>query len=392
MLQETELLLKLTSKHALNIFAIISYPFLPATSGGEISTLQLLNYLGKINRVKVFTVEPYKDVSKQKFDFELIFGMPFKSSRYLNILLLPRLIKLIKQHQTDAIFFDQPWMGWMIPFLRLFTGKKVFIRSNNIEYLRFKSIGKSWWTLLYMYEKFVYKSSNLVIFVSDVDQKKAIYEFDLKPENTFLTPYGIPLLSIPEPTLNAREKLQRLHGIKPSEKILLFFATMSYQPNYEAVEYIAAEIYPRLKSTGENEYRILICGKNLPEPIKEKLIDKPEMNYLGFVEDIELYIDGADVMINPILSGGGVKTKAIDSLGRSQTVISTQTGAEGIDPTVCGNNLIICTNKDWDAFVNAIIKQLTQGRNKIPASFYETYSWSNIIEKLMDKLCHLEGK
>jgi hypothetical protein len=55
--------------------------------------------------------------------------------------------------------------------------------------------------------------------------------------------------------------------------------------------------------------------------------------------DINEYIDGCDVMINPILSGGGVKTKAIDTLARSQTVISTQTGAEGIDAKVCGNNL-----------------------------------------------------
>ncbi len=370
----------------MNLFAIISYPFLPATTGGEISTLQILNYLGKVNRLKVFTVEPYKDVSKQHFDFELIFGMPFKASRYLNLLLLPRLIKLIKEHQSDAIFFDQPWMGWMIPFIRLFTGKKVFIRSNNIEYLRFKSMGKQWWSLLYMYEKFVYRSANLVIFVSDVDQTKAIYEFDLKAQNTLLTPYGIPLVSMPEPTAHAREKLQQLHGIKPSEKILLFFATLNYQPNFEAVEYIAENIYPILKKDPDFEFRILICGKNLPEPIKEKLKGKPEINYLGFVEDIDLYIDGADTMINPILSGGGVKTKAIDTLGRSQTVISTQTGAEGIDPSVCGNNLIICQNQHWDEFATAVRKQVEHGHNVIPQRFYETYSWSGIIQKLMLRL------
>lgn len=369
-----------------NIFAIISYPFLPATTGGEISTMQILNYMGKVNRVKVFTVESYADVSKLKFDFEPIFGMPFKSSRYLNLLLLPRIVKLVKQHQTDFIFFDQPWMGWMIPFLRLFTGRKVFIRSNNIEYLRFKSMGKNWWPVLYMYEKFTYKVSNLVIFVSDTDQQKAIYEFDLKPENTLLTPYGIPQLTMPEPIAHAREKLQKLHQIKPDEKIILFFATMSYQPNFEAVGFIADFIYPRLKSNSEFSFRILICGKNLPEPIKEKLADKPEINYLGFVDDIELYIDGADVMINPILSGGGVKTKAIDTLGRSQTVISTQTGAEGIDPGVCGSNLIIIPNNDWDAFTEAIKKQLTETKPVIPQSFFETYSWTHIIKGLMEKL------
>ncbi len=369
-----------------NIFAIISYPFLPATTGGEISTMQILNYMGKVNKVTVFTVDPYNDLGNLNFDFDLIFGMRFRPSRYINIFLLPAIISSIKQRRSDAIFFDQPWMGWMIPFLRLFTRKKVFIRSNNIEYLRFKSMGKHWWPVLYMYEKFTYLVSNLVIFVSDVDRQKAIYEFDLKPEKTFLTPYGIPQLKAPEPIANARESLEQLYHIRPNEKIILFFATMSYQPNYEAVEFIAEHVYPRLKMSLNGPFRILICGKNLPESVKEKLSGKPEIHYPGFVDDIELYIDGADVMINPILSGGGVKTKAIDTLGRSQVVISTKTGAEGIDPVVCGDNLVICDDHDWDGFVAAIKNQLTLPRQVIPQSFFETYSWAHIIEKLMKKL------
>jgi hypothetical protein len=36
--------------------------------------------------------------------------------------------------------------------------------------------------------------------------------------------------------------------------------------------------------------------------IEEKLIPIQEITYCGFVEDIELYIDGADLMLNPIIS------------------------------------------------------------------------------------------
>ena len=369
-----------------NIFAIISYPFLPATTGGEISTLQILNYMGKVNKLKVYTVEPYKDVSKEHFDFEPIFGMPFKASRYLNIFLLFKINKLIKAHQTDAIFFDQPFMGWMIPFLRLMTGKKVFLRSNNIEYLRFKSMGKSWWTLLYMYEKFVYKSTNLVIFVSDVDQAKAIAEFDLNPDKTLLTPYGIPQQELPLIIPNAAQIIKQRHGIGLNQKLILFFATLNYQPNYEAVDFIIDEIYPLLKQTRTNDFCILICGKNLPKEIAEKMQNNPQIKYLGFVEDIETYIDAANVMVNPILSGGGVKTKAIDTLGRGQVVISTKTGAEGINPTVCGKNLRIAADGNWQAFTQLLNQQLDQPENDLPKAFFDTYSWSGIIANLMQKL------
>jgi hypothetical protein len=117
----------------------------------------------------------------------------------------------------------------------------------------------------------------------------------------------------------------------------------------------------------------------------DKLKDKPTIIYRGFVDDIDLYIDAANIMINPLLSGGGVKTKAIDTLARNQRVVSTANGAEGIDPKVCGQNLIICADHDWDAFVEAMISHIDQPK-AIPNAFYETYGWTGIIDKLTEKL------
>jgi hypothetical protein len=139
------------------------------------------------------------------------------------------------------------------------------------------------------------------------------------------------------------------------------------------------------KKLGDN-FCILICGKNLPEHLVQKVKANHQLHYLGFVEDIETYIDGSDVMINPILSGGGVKTKAIDTLGRGQTVISTNTGAEGINPNVCGNNLQIAPDHNWPAFVGLITEHFGQGKPQIPNSFFEVYSWPGIVSKLLHKL------
>lgn len=370
-----------------NILAIISFPFLPATTGGEISTLNILNYTAQQHQVTVFTVDPYSTKYKpESLHFRLIFGMRFKAWRYMNLGLIFTIIRLIKETKADYVFFDQPWLGWLMPFIKIFTRKKIYLRSNNIEYLRFKSMGKSWWTILYMYEKFVYRMADLVIFVSDVDQAKAIDEFYIHPSKTFLCPYGIELESRPELNSSAKQALQQRHSIEADKSIILFFSTLSYQPNYEAVAFIANEIYPRLIEQNQ-KFVILICGKNLPENIKQKLEGKAEIQYLGFVDDINEYIDGSDVMINPILSGGGVKTKAIDTLARSQTVISTQTGAEGIDANVCGQNLQIAANHDWNAFTEKVIVHINKSkRNNIPDDFYTTYYWPNIIDRLSERL------
>ncbi len=370
-----------------NILAIISYPFLPATTGGEISTLNILSFLSQQHKVTVFTVEPYSPQFEiPHANFELIFGMPFKAGRYFNFKLITILRKLIVEKNSEWLFFDQPWFGWLMLALKLSTKQKIFIRSNNIEYLRFKSMGKWFWQMLYIYEKWTYRMADLVIFVSETDRQKAIYEFDLNPEKTLLTPYGVTYTSLPELSFPERIlQLKKELGIEPDEKMILFFSTLSYYPNYEAVQFINNEIYPRLKQADNFKFKIVICGKGLPDKVLDNIKDKSEIIYCGFVADIDLYIDAADLMINPLLSGGGVKTKAIDTLARNQRVISTKNGAEGIDPEVCGTNLIISDDRNWDAFSENIITFIQQTKS-IPLSFYKTYGWNGIIAHLTEML------
>jgi polysaccharide biosynthesis protein PslH len=341
----------------------------------------------------VFTCEPYEgEFRQQTGNMELIFGMPFKDSRYYNIFLVNVLSKLVKKTQAEWIFFDQPWFGWMMWMLKLTTRKKIFVRSNNIEYLRFRSMGKWFWQMLYVYEKWTYRAADLVLFVTENERQKAIYEFDLDPNRTLLAPYGVELDKAPLKS-NASEiaALKQELGIAADEKMILFFSTLSYFPNYEAVGFIADNIYPLLKQKEGFRFKIVLCGKGLPADVKQKIDNKPEIVYLGFVDDIGLYIDAADIMINPILSGGGVKTKAIDTLARNQRVLSTRNGADGIDPAVCADNLVIVEDYDWQAFADAIEK-LAGKPASIPQAFYNHYGWPGIIDNVTRKLESLTQK
>jgi hypothetical protein len=87
-------------------------------------------------------------------------------------------------------------------------------------------------------------------------------------------------------------------------------------------------------------------------------------------------------VLNPILSGGGVKTKAIDALARNANLVSTETGAIGIERKLCGDKLTVIPDNELDAFVRAIIKCSETATNNIPKQFYEIYNWSKIIERM----------
>lgn len=376
----------------MKIFALVSYPFLPAKTGGEISTLQLLQYLGKEHEVKVFTVDPYSPINTSELEFEIVFGMRFKPWRYLNIFLPFTLHNHIKAQQSDVIFLDQPFMGWMIPILKLLSKKKVFVRCHNIEYLRFKSMGKNWWSLMYMYEKMVHQLADLVIYLSEVDQLHAQKEFDLSPEKTALTPTGINYTEPPQTIENAKEKVCKEVGFGPNQHLILYFGTMHYQPNYEGARYLLNEVYPRLLKQLGSDFMLLICGKGLPEEIANKIEGLDQIKYLGFVENLDLYIDAAEVLLNPILSGGGVKTKALEGMGRNKTIVSTNTGALGINPEVCGSYLKTATDDNWEAFTQQIITSLNEQKAPISKAFFNTYAWPGIVKRLGDRLNILIGK
>lgn len=87
-------------------------------------------------------------------------------------------------------------------------------------------------------------------------------------------------------------------------------------------------------------------------------------------------------MVNPILSGGGIKTKLVEALGYNKLVVSTANGSMGIAREVCGNNLRVVDDHDWDSFINAIV-EISAYSPSIPDAFYKTYYWGNIAEKAL---------
>ncbi len=63
-----------------------------------------------------------------------------------------------------------------LALLRRTMNIKLVVHSHNIEYMRSKSIGRSWWKLLKWYEGWVYSIADNVFFISEDDRKFAIQE------------------------------------------------------------------------------------------------------------------------------------------------------------------------------------------------------------------------
>jgi glycosyltransferase involved in cell wall biosynthesis len=134
------------------------------------------------------------------------------------------------------------------------------------------------------------------------------------------------------------------------------------------------------------DFKVIICGKAVRKknPGLHDLADS-DYCYAGYVEDIDTYFSGADVFINPITSGGGIKVKLVEALSYGLPVVSTELAAEGIDKKITGKQLLVSPDHDNETFCRLIVASwgLPKGASE---EFLATYQWKKIVGDLAARI------
>lgn len=367
------------------VLAIAPYAYLPYFSGGQKFIAQFLETLGRETMLTVVSV-PGNDFSLAK-GYRALPLLKNGFSRYYDRSLVRKLSALVQKEQMDSIIIEHPYFAWLGFAVRKRTGVRVYIHTHNIEYQRFRSMGKIWWPVLKWYEKRSFKKADGIFFITPEDRAFAEQEWKISRSDCYDLPFGTTLKENPADRAACRRVLAEKHGIT-DEKILLFNGLLNYKPNLDALRVICEKINPILLRQSSFRYKILICGKGLPPEWKE-LEDYRERHilYAGFVEDIETYFKGADLFLNPVQSGGGIKTKMVEAIAFGCTVVSTATGATGIDREVCGEKLQVVEDDDWEGFAAAVIRY-APGNLPTPAAYYEKYNREHAVRQLLSQLAH----
>ncbi|MCB9059875.1 MAG: glycosyltransferase, partial [Calditrichae bacterium] len=147
------------------ILVIAPYQYLPYSSGGQKLIARFLHHLGEKTDLTVISV-PSNDLT-QVSTYKLIPLLTQGFSRYMNLSLPKKIIDLIRESQFDSVIWEHPYMGWMAKKVKKKTGIHTIIHTHNIEYQRFRSLGKWWWPLLKMYEKRALKKADHSLYVTE---------------------------------------------------------------------------------------------------------------------------------------------------------------------------------------------------------------------------------
>ena len=124
-------------------------------------------------------------------------------------------------------------------------------------------------------------------------------------------------------------------AIKPT---YLFMGNLKGLGSRSAFRFLIDEIYPALKSDlGPNEFNILISGMHgLPKWMSNKVKSAPEIQYVGFVEDLVALMRTCHAVIAPIEVPLGNRTRIVNAMAYGVPVIAHPNTAFGNPALVHG--------------------------------------------------------
>jgi len=111
----------------------------------------------------------------------------------------------------------------------------------------------------------------------------------------------------------------------------------------------------------------------------------------GYAKDLQKIYNNSDVVINPVLYGGGLKIKNVEALSNGIPLITTNEGANGIEDGISYAFLLANTVDEWiEALLS--LKNSNELRDKLSQNairysnhyFSDKNCYSELIEKLKD--------
>lgn len=117
-------------------------------------------------------------------------------------------------------------------------------------------------------------------------------------------------------------------GAASRQPNVLFVGNYRHRPNLHGLLWFVDAIWPGV-AEGAPEAVFEVVGPGIDDRLKRRL-EGGRIRVCGRVEDLAARYRGAAVLVNPILSGGGMRGKVLEAFACGLPVVSTRMGMEGI--------------------------------------------------------------
>lgn len=291
--------------------------------------------------------------------------------------------KKLNQDEYDMIYIKRLRMA---QYARYFKKEKVYIDITDsltkyYDRIRKETFGLS--KLLNEEEYFKHRNYEIKIaktyqtIICSEDDKKYLEDINHTQLNSML----VMCNSID----TDKWKTDRIKvNAKGGRKKLVFSGMMDYEPNILAAKYIINDIVPKLSV----DYEISLVGKKCPTQLKK--LEKTNVHFTGYVEDMKKELMKNDIYLCPIVAGSGIKNKIFQAGCSGLPIISTSMGLEGLPDEMKKYAFIANTPEEFIDRIEEINhmeeNELIERIQKQQKYMIEHYDIIVEIKKLVDKV------
>lgn len=221
--------------------------------------------------------------------------------------------QMIVSNDYDLVFVSQSLYGGYVKFIKKTCQLPVvtFFHNAEIDYfscLRDKTKLKGLYYILKVLrsEYLCTKLSDRIITLNERDSQALSHHYHRGSD--FILPTSF------------KDEYKPTNGTTEPGIDYLFLGSC-FSANTEGVQWFIDHVMPHVTGT------LYIIGNNMDTYPFEHLNDR--IHVKGFVEDVADYYHRAKVVISPIFSGSGMKTKTAEALMYGKTIVGTQEAFEG---------------------------------------------------------------
>jgi glycosyltransferase involved in cell wall biosynthesis len=282
--------------------------------------------------------------------------------------------------QADVIIHESPYMLEYDLLFGLDQKPRVY-NSYNVETSLVEQVWRGEQAARYVrhirsLERRLVSGCDLCFAVSEEERIEFVECFGADPAKVAIAPNGI------HPGEYARRTGRSATDERPSA---LFFGSF-HPPNVEAAAYILDEL--AIQCPGID---FVIAGSCMAGHCASPL---PNVRVLGRVNDAvkQQLLSTTDVAINPMFSGSGTNLKVLEFLSAGIPLVSTPTGARGLD-LLSGRHCVLAEKEDFAFALQVLVEQpqlqeelAERGKRYVESRF----SWEAIAAEVGARLAGLE--
>jgi glycosyltransferase involved in cell wall biosynthesis len=181
--------------------------------------------------------------------------------------------------------------------------------------------------------------------------------------------------------------LERNIPVFSKRKNLLFIGHYLHNPNSDAMLYFVKEIFPLIKKSIPT-IKLVMIGSSITNEIKKLASD--DIDAVGFVENLDPYLNNARVFVAPLRFGAGMKGKIGQALAYGLPVVTTSIGAEGMGlqdgKTILEANTAKAFAKQVVKLYNSptLWKKLSLNGSRHIDKFYSKKTCKKFIQKMLE--------